>query len=1145
MKISWEILIAVLLNLLVAGIFFSVGKPSPPRVSPPPEIAVDISDFTPPIPKEMPLPKQLPAGESRGMQGAGLETISAPPDTEQLSEHAMQDFIPEAAPANPVLNQTVTERQNELVQIERGIQFFDGVNQFKSGLPEGILPAGHQTGASFRGRTDSSARERMLKRHGGSARTESAVEKALDFLSSSQNSNGSWGSKESFSTGDTAALSSLALLAFFSHGENFQSEKYGDTIRKGCDFLLELANYPNIEYAGHGFGHAILAYALAEGYAVSGSMSLRNALEKRLKFILAHQNKFGSFAPDYNNMPQAPLAPGQLEDPRYREIVVGEPACDLSLLGWHIQAMTAARNAGIQMEGLDKGLMLAAEALVKIHQAKKGGFSQGINMKRFPDQRNLNPVGLLGLQLLNSGKSSPANRAERIIFEEKIPKWAQGGGFPLYRWYYQTQAVFQAEKGRGRRWALWNENLKTELLKAQKEDGSWPLPGGDNSFKLKNKEDLAVYSSSLCALMMQVYYRYLPSYGIAESASFSAHADDLDLGGKGLITRLPGGADPLASVILGTGVNDMEPVRFGRFDGIPADNKAPHVANEFKRYASMRSTIAVRTTEEWPQTLQPNQRVALFLDDLLPRNFKGNLRLLMGIIGSEKEAFEYRLSFEAVINGKRLYNSVLTRNKQLVELVVPNDAMQPFGNILQLRNNGKGVLAFDAAELSALHEVGPELYLLCGEQKGLPVSVRRLFTSRKPVNETVCKLPGNSENRQLLPEITCYEKGKSYIGEYPAIGSESMGNEFQLHYLRQSGREIVEWITGGGSGVRINNISDGGKFFDSIFHTEYPALSALRQTAKLFEGNPHRLSVQFYPKYGEKPMLFGSAAASCNAAGVVTIVVAKRFPFPEESEVTAVVPWSGNTRMIVETGFFTERSPFTGLASKIKRESKNITIENNVFRYSGVFPELTVIRLYRKGVPELKRNISAMRDSSREVRIIHNALKNLLPDDGRGLKKCLLRSSRGFAAAYGQNGSFSRIPATQAEEKHAKPMKGEQESIVLTFRANAAAENRFDSVYLSTGAVSGQPFYLSFRVYPRYVGLKKREKTTWLPLRFALCGKVYSTTVSVDRWQLIVLPLNGDNPAWQSLRFLEPGNFLDRNLQSVSYELNDISVWCK
>ena len=176
--------------------------------------------------------------------------------------------------------------------------------------------------------------------------------------------------------------------------------------------------------------------------------------------------------------------------------------------------------------------------------------------------------------------------------------------------------------------------------------------------------------------------------------------------------------------------------------------------------------------------------------------------------------------------------------------------------------------------------------------------------------------------------------------------------------------------------------------------------------------------------------------------------------------------------------------------------------------------------------------------------MIHNALRNLLPDGGRGLKKYSLRSAGGFAAVYGQNGSFSRIPVTQTEEKQAKEMKKEQESIMLTFRANASVPNRFDSVYLTAGAVPEQPLYLSFHVYPRYAGLKKQEKTSWIPLRFALCGRVYSTTVSVDRWQLVVLPLNGINPAWRSLRFLEPGR-LNRNLQSVSYELNDISVWCK
>ena len=310
----------------------------------------------------------------------------------------MQDTVPTLAPDSAIQPKSSVEYKQDLKRIEQGIRTFNGINQVKTSLIEGSLPAGHQTGASFHGRKSSHERTKLLKRHGGSEKTESAVEKALGYLASAQNSNGSWGSPASLKTGDSVALSSLALLAFFSHGENFQSTKYGKTIRRGCDFLIELSNTPNIEYAGKGFGHAILTYSLAEGFAITGSLSLRNALERRIKYIIAHQNHFGSFAMNYDNSPQPPPTAEQMNNSIFKEIVVGEPNCDLSLLGWHIQAMTTAKNAGMQLENLDKALALALEALIKIHQADKGGFSQGINMKRFPANDNMNPVGLLGVQ---------------------------------------------------------------------------------------------------------------------------------------------------------------------------------------------------------------------------------------------------------------------------------------------------------------------------------------------------------------------------------------------------------------------------------------------------------------------------------------------------------------------------------------------------------------------------------------------------------------------------------------------------------------------------------------------------------------------------------------------------------------------------
>lgn len=288
-----------------------------------------------------------------------------------------------------------------------------------------------------------------MKQYGGSAQTESAVDRALRFLAGAQNRDGSWGSRESFASGDSVALSSLALLAFLAHGENFHSTPHAKCVRKGIDYLQTLAEAPGIEMAGGGFGHAILTYALAEGYAVNGSMSLRQLLEKRLDFIIKNQNSFGSFALNYDNSPTVPPSKKQLENPLYKEIMVGEPACDLSLLGWHIQAMTAAKNAGVNIEGLDRALTLATEAVVKIHQAERGGFSQGTNLRRFPANHNMTPVGLLALQLLNSGGSAPARRAERIIKELPAPRWNSSEPVPPVPLVLSDAGYFS---GRKRTW---------------------------------------------------------------------------------------------------------------------------------------------------------------------------------------------------------------------------------------------------------------------------------------------------------------------------------------------------------------------------------------------------------------------------------------------------------------------------------------------------------------------------------------------------------------------------------------------------------------------------------------------------------------------------------------------------------------------
>ena len=1139
-KIPIEVVLALLVNIVLVAVCLWL-KPAPPLPPLPVEIKVDISDFR--LPQPSPMPKIDPPKQAESGHLGGPAAVAS---SEKITEQAMRDFTPTAVAEVAMQNTTSTERRQEVERIIQEIKTFDGINTVRTALPAGSLPAGHQIGKSYQSRTAPGNRGKLLGKYGGGNETESAVDKALDYLASVQNANGSWGSKESFQTGDAAALSSLALLTFFAHGENFKSKKYATVISNGSDFLVEMANYPDIEFAGSSFGHAILTYALAEGYAVSGSLSLRRPLEERVRSIITRQNKFGSFALNYNNAPQALPTEQELEkNPLGKEIMPGESACDLSLLGWHIQALTAARNAGIAVDGLDQALALATEALVKIHQAEKGGFSQGINMKRFPANDNMNPVGLLGLRLLNAGNSTPARRAEKFLASAAVPKWNSSGKFPLYRWYYHTQALFQSEGGHGRYWDTWNNNLKVELTKHQQADGSWKMPGGDTSFRVKDKTDLNIYSTSLCGLMLQVYYRYLPSYSIAEAAKKTVDADNLDLGGAGLITRLPGGADPLAATILGIGTDKMDPVRFGKFDGIPAENNAPWAEKEFAIFAGFKSTIGVRKATDWPQRLQPNQRIALFLDDLVPSNFKGNLRLILGLVGSPDEVQDFKTSLEVVINGKRLYNSYLLREKQLIEMVIPMEYLQSFGNICQLRNNGKSILAFDAAELGAAEKIGRPLYLLADNPQSLPGSIRNCFSSVVSERTVVQPVGGNSENRQPAADIERFSPERDYVAEWACIGSEYMGNEFQLHYLRQTGREIVDWIAGGGSGVKLSRIADGGKFFDTVFKTEYPSVAALRQVAHLFEGNSRRLPAQIYPTQGEKPLLYSNAAAGYNGAGIATVVIARRFPMPDETGIIALVPWSGITEMTIEKGFFKPDSPFLALAGKIEVERQNINIENNTFKFTGVLPEMTVIRLVKKGVksepavpmparyvpPEIKFDVNSAQIQPAKV-----------PSDYAVRR---IRDTRGFAAIYGNNASFQLIDRTVTTDGTEQFIPKEKQSLELTFKVNDDMPSRHDSVYLPMGTGPKNPEFLVFNVMARCPSQKKRERVSGIPLRFALGNRCYSVFVTLDRWLQVKVPLTGSNPYWGSLRFLEPGRIPGGKSVLVAYEINNISIWFK
>ncbi len=366
-----------------------------------------------------------------------------------------------------------------------------------------------------------------LKKFGGSSSTERSVSKGLNWLRDHQNADGSWGENG----GHAPALTALATLAFLAHGETPSSQEYGSCVLKAIRKLIEYAGTADadgmIKAHGNGYGHAMVAYALSESYALTKIPMIEDAMNKTVGRVVTGQNSLGSYNYAYNN------APNKESD--------GGPRSDLSVAGWNYQALKAAFAAGCTFKGLETAIETGKSiGLKKTSCVASGGFSySGSPTGGKGASPTMTAVGTLCLQLFGEGKSKEAmaglkwietNNNGALMKCDWQSNTATGRG--LYLWYYQTQALFQGYSGNGGSWDIWNKEFQRALMKEQEADGHWTAPGdkygdkkGQGGEGLKAGIDTYVYATSLCCLMLEVYYRYLPTFKVTVGAGEGAAAE--------------------------------------------------------------------------------------------------------------------------------------------------------------------------------------------------------------------------------------------------------------------------------------------------------------------------------------------------------------------------------------------------------------------------------------------------------------------------------------------------------------------------------------------------------------------------------------------------------------------------------------------
>ena len=338
---------------------------------------------------------------------------------------------------------------------------------------------------------DSNSRADILQKIPGSDLTEKAVLKSLRWLKANQTSEGYWPGQ------DTTAMTGLALLAYLAHGEVPVSKEFGSTVESALKYLLGHQDSRGY-FSQNVYAHAIATYAVAEAFTMTRIVNLKTPLENGVRLIIDGQQTNGSF--DYN----------------YKK---GD-RFDTSVTGWQIQALKAALIAGVNLPGLEESLSRSARFLQTEAFARDGSGFVYDGKPGIPatggGKPSMTGVGVLCLQMLGK-PNAPQVLAGLKTLQNAELEWPATGKAGVYAGYYINQAKFHGNDKTA--WNRWNNLMKKQLLTRQKPDGHWEQGDYDNGSH--------VYTTTLSTLMLEVYYRYLPTYAKRpESAPPSNRSSD-------------------------------------------------------------------------------------------------------------------------------------------------------------------------------------------------------------------------------------------------------------------------------------------------------------------------------------------------------------------------------------------------------------------------------------------------------------------------------------------------------------------------------------------------------------------------------------------------------------------------------------------
>jgi len=370
--------------------------------------------------------------------------------------------------------------------------------------------------AETRVRETAEAFARRSRTNRGVSDTDRIVEKGLEWLARSQQSDGRWTLGKYHPAGvdgavrlqsDTAATG-LALLSFLGAGYDHFDGRYAETVRRGLEWMvsvqkadgdLYLQADPVSNSCARMYSHGIATTALCEAVGMTGDPRLRPAAEKAIGFIVASQQRGRG---------------GWRYQPRADS--------DLSVTGWMLVALRAGTLAGLSVP---PDTFAAVESFLERSAIpeKAGHFLYNAgNPGQRPSELSVACMTALGsLMSLHTGtpRADPAIGAACVALGAMKPSYGstEVRARDAYLWYYSSQVLVQSGNAE---WEEWYRQLSTLLgstqVAAGSDAGSWdplgPIPDRWGAYGGR------LYVTALHLLALEVPYRHLPTYGVTDEA---------------------------------------------------------------------------------------------------------------------------------------------------------------------------------------------------------------------------------------------------------------------------------------------------------------------------------------------------------------------------------------------------------------------------------------------------------------------------------------------------------------------------------------------------------------------------------------------------------------------------------------------------